>query len=542
MKNIILIIVLNLSFSQLFAQPIYQQLLKTAEERYKAGEWDGAIEAYSLYLQGASNPDLAYNIEIGIYFLNKIKTKKDQSLTNILGVPEMSVDGKKAIEYFNIYLNSNSQISSKSNTNIYLTYNYLAETYAIEKNWEKSVEYATKIYKENPDFVIIKSNNYTATQLYKDAKNAYANWLCDQANLYSQNENDNIEAKKHYRKALQFYNDPLVGNAIFNRGWAYSELGEYEKAKNDLENYIQQYPDLNFVSVAKQELESIKILMALNSDPQNSNSLTFERPSYKGETLYYTGEIKNGKANGKGEATTSYNQYYKGDFVDNEYHGIGLHKWANGETYEGDWVFGQRTGQGTYKWKDGGFYSGGFQNGQQIGKGTCKYIYDNGTYTGELLNNVRHGKGTYQWASGDVYTGDWVNGNRTGYGKYTYKIDGKIIEGKWENNVYIPTNTANPINTNANNINIEKEEERASLAIKEKRYNDAIGIYTLLIEKKGGAYHYFERGKVYSMLKNYEKARLDFTSSISIWNSVQTEPMSFLKEDAINELRNIENK
>lgn len=282
--------------------------------------------------------------------------------------------------------------------------------------------------------------------------------------------------------------------------------------------------------------------MALNSDPQNSNSLTFERPSYKGETLYYTGEIKNGKANGKGEATTSYNQYYKGDFVDNEYHGIGLHKWANGETYEGDWVFGQRTGQGTYKWKDGGFYSGGFQNGQQIGKGTCKYIYDNGTYTGELLNNVRHGKGTYQWASGDVYTGDWVNGNRTGYGKYTYKIDGKIIEGKWENNVYIPTNTANPINTNANNINIEKEEERASLAIKEKRYNDAIGIYTLLIEKKGGAYHYFERGKVYSMLKNYEKARLDFTSSISIWNSVQTEPMSFLKEDAINELRNIENK
>lgn len=202
MKNIILIIVLILSFSQLFAQPIYQQLLKTAEERYKAGEWDGAIEAYSLYLQGASNPDLAYNIEIGICFLNKIKTKKDQSLTNILGVPEMSVDGKKAIEYFNIYLNSNSQISSKSNTNIYLTYNYLAETYAIEKNWEKSVEYATKIYKENPDFVIIKSNNYTATQLYKDAKNAYANWLCDQANLYSQNENDNIEAKKHYQKAL----------------------------------------------------------------------------------------------------------------------------------------------------------------------------------------------------------------------------------------------------------------------------------------------------------------------------------------------------
>ncbi|MBL7978090.1 MAG: tetratricopeptide repeat protein [Bacteroidetes Order II. Incertae sedis bacterium] len=559
MKKSIIVLFLNSIFGQIFAQPTNQDYLIQGDMYYNDGNYDMAINSYVVH-KLSNSEDKIVNINIGLCYLRKIQ--KETPLTSIIGIPALTTNAEKAISYFKYYLESQPPISISSDKNVYTTYKLIAETYATMLNWEKTLEYASIMYNINPNYKF--TNDYGVKEFYNDANNALANWYCDQAYLYSEKENE-IEVKKHYDKALQYFKEPLSEHSLFYRGFANSKLGNSDKAKIDLGNVIKLYPNSSYALLAKQELETININAALQSDPLNNNLLTFERPSYKGEILYYSGEIKNGKANGKGEATTSFNHFYKGDFKDNEYHGKGLHKWTNGDTYEGYWLNGQRTGKGVYKWANNTalIYEGDFVNGQRTGKGKMKwttgemydgewlndkqtkgfgvYKYGNDTYTGDLLNNNRHGKGTYKWANGDIYIGDWQNGYRTGYGKYTY-MNGKIEEGYFENNILKTVTNTTQNTTSAFSFNEDTEVEKAKLATKEKRYNNAIETYTFLIQKTGQAYLYFERGKIYSTTKEYQKAKNDFHSAINIWSTIQTEKYSWLKEDAQQELRKIENK
>lgn len=66
-------------------------------------------------------------------------------------------------------------------------------------------------------------------------------------------------------------------------------------------------------------------------------------PSLAGK---YTGDCRDGLANGRGEATGE--DFYTGDFVKGLPDGKGKYIWKSGATYEGEWKKGLRNGNGIY--------------------------------------------------------------------------------------------------------------------------------------------------------------------------------------------------
>src|SRR5688572_10292771 len=65
----------------------------------------------------------------------------------------------------------------------------------------------------------------------------------------------------------------------------------------------------------------------------------------------YTGECKNGKANGNGKA-------------------VGIH------TYDGEFKNGLPEGKGKYTWSNGDYYYGSWKKGQKDGKGELHHFED----------------------------------------------------------------------------------------------------------------------------------------------------------------------
>jgi hypothetical protein len=89
----------------------------------------------------------------------------------------------------------------------------------------------------------------------------------------------------------------------------------------------------------------------------------------KGNTIYYVGEVRNNKANGKGVALYSTGSRYQGSWKDNQRHGYGTFYWPDGERYDGDYVNDRREGVGTYFWPNGEKFAGGWKNDRRSGKG-----------------------------------------------------------------------------------------------------------------------------------------------------------------------------
>ena len=116
--------------------------------------------------------------------------------------------------------------------------------------------------------------------------------------------------------------------------------------------------------------------LVLNPDPQNF------------ETVIWSGECSNGKANG-----------------------IGILTWSIGDKYIGEYVEGKMHGQGTYTWDKGDQYTGLWQNNKFYGKGS--FIYANGDkYEGEYKDGKFHGQGVYTFANGGIIDGFWENGKK----------------------------------------------------------------------------------------------------------------------------------
>jgi len=193
---------------------------------------------------------------------------------------------------------------------------------------------------------------------------------------------------------------------------------------------------------------------------------------------------------------------------------------------------------------------------------------------------LRHGKGTYVWANGDKYEGDWKYDKRTGYGKYTYangKVqEGQWENGVFENgtNTTVANNDSTSqsaknttsANHNSTGQKVKMEDALASreiwikgmgfaekkqydLAIQE--YDKAIAMYpTMYIYytyrgiaflriaiknededdlfaslhdfnkainlKPNDAQTYVERGKLYYVMHENQKALNDFTKAIDL--------------------------
>lgn len=90
----------------------------------------------------------------------------------------------------------------------------------------------------------------------------------------------------------------------------------------------------------------------------------------------YTGDCKNGKANGTGKAVGIHT--YEGDFKNGLPEGKGKYTWANGDYYYGGWKKGLKEGKGElHRWEDGteklitgywrkGNYKGEYENAYKI--------------------------------------------------------------------------------------------------------------------------------------------------------------------------------
>lgn len=136
-------------------------------------------------------------------------------------------------------------------------------------------------------------------------------------------------------------------------------------AKTPTPDEIRKFDSLVFA------MEKVKV--QLNNAQQQLKQKAFGEyltfTNSKGNTVYYVGEVRNNKANGKGVALYSTGSRYQGSWKDNQRHGYGTFYWPDGERYDGDYVNDRREGVGTYFWPNGEKFAGGWKNDRRSGKG-----------------------------------------------------------------------------------------------------------------------------------------------------------------------------
>ena len=123
----------------------------------------------------------------------------------------------------------------------------------------------------------------------------------------------------------------------------------------------------------------------------------------------YSGDFKNGMADGFGVFKPGDGDVYIGQFKNNNRHGQGIYTHANGDKYEGQYVAGEMSGQGTYTFVNGIKYVGQFKNSKYDGQGTL--ASPEGIYTGQWKDGLMSGRGTYTDKNGVKYVGVWSEGN-----------------------------------------------------------------------------------------------------------------------------------
>ena len=125
-------------------------------------------------------------------------------------------------------------------------------------------------------------------------------------------------------------------------------------------------------------------------------------------SIKYSGDYKNGKANGFGVLTIATGDKYEGQFKDDQFNGKGVYSHANGDVYSGQYKNGARNGLGTS-------------------------LYSNGDkYTGQYKDGVINGQGTYTWANGNQYIGENRSDGSSGNGVLTTP-DGRKEKAHWKN-------------------------------------------------------------------------------------------------------------
>jgi hypothetical protein len=110
-----------------------------------------------------------------------------------------------------------------------------------------------------------------------------------------------------------------------------------------------------------------------------------------GETVTWSGSCSpDGRATGLGVAEWRHEQHselrtsrYEGELRDGKASGRGIYMYANGDRYEGEWRDNRLSGRGTYTYVTGG------------------------RYVGEWRNDRANGRGVYTGPDGDRYEGEW---------------------------------------------------------------------------------------------------------------------------------------
>ena len=143
----------------------------------------------------------------------------------------------------------------------------------------------------------------------------------------------------------------------------------------------------------------------------------------------YEGEVREGKAQGRGVYTFANGDRYDGEYRDDKRHGRGVFDWATGDRYEGEFRENRRDGRGVLTTTTGSRYDGEWRDGEQNGVGILTYA-DGARYAGEWRNGEQNGRGIQIWPDGSRYTGEWRDGARSGRGIQIWP-SGNRYEGAW---------------------------------------------------------------------------------------------------------------
>ena len=142
------------------------------------------------------------------------------------------------------------------------------------------------------------------------------------------------------------------------------ESGRNEKVKQLREDAIIKLEDL-----LATKMEEVEILQHQLSLLSNGHESDIEMIDPYGDRGRYTGQVSNGKPDGKGTMKYDDGRVYVGEWSDSRWHGKGRATFTNGDSYDGQYQYDQRYGNGTYRWRDGRVYSGGFNADKRQGQG-----------------------------------------------------------------------------------------------------------------------------------------------------------------------------
>lgn len=194
--------------------------------------------------------------------------------------------------------------------------------------------------------------------------------------------------------------------------------------------------------------------------------------NYVNISAEYSGECKDGFANGKGIAKGK--SSYAGEFINGNRSGKGAYMWANGDHYVGRWVDDKKE-RGILTWANGDRYDGYWKDDKKergiliwangdLYNGSWKddkkergnFIWANGDYYDGRWVDDKKTQGTFTWANGDRYNGSWLDNKRSGYGRMistkqsstnienwmknkigSWQSDFYVVEGIWKNDQLI---------------------------------------------------------------------------------------------------------
>jgi hypothetical protein len=154
-------------------------------------------------------------------------------------------------------------------------------------------------------------------------------------------------------------------------------------------------------------------------------------------TYLFTGNFSKGIKTGFGSLVSPNRDRYDGQWKDNNQNGHGIFTYANGDRYEGQFLDGVMDGEGAFYWVNGDKYVGQWKDDYENGQGVFTFANEN-RYEGHFKDGKKDAKGTYYWANGDQ--GQWENDKMNGYGMKTVKTGASIsncpgcamFKGNWK--------------------------------------------------------------------------------------------------------------